>query len=56
MNLNYHNLDDKEQPPPVAYNLVYAPGWVTDGGWNVWSSWRGYGHFVLVRAASYPGG
>jgi hypothetical protein len=50
---NYHNLDRDQVPPPVAYHLIYEPGWVTTSGpgvWNVWSSWRGYGHFRLIPA------
>jgi hypothetical protein len=50
LDLNYQNLDRDERPPPVAYHLIYEPGWVAGGAWNVWSSWRGYGHLRLVRA------
>jgi hypothetical protein len=49
LNLNYQHLDRDQAPPHVSYHLVYLPGWVT-GGWNVWSSWRGYGHFELRRS------
>ncbi len=48
LNLNYYNLDTAKAPP-AAYDLVYGSGWVhAPNTWNVWSSWKGYGHFTLV--------
>jgi hypothetical protein len=51
LDLNYHNLDTWDPPAPPQYHLVYEPGWTQDPfTWNVYSGWRGFGHFRLLNA------
>jgi len=49
LKLNYRQLDRDVGPPIAQYRLVWEPGWVADPDtYDVYSSWRGFGHFRLL--------
>jgi hypothetical protein len=49
---NYHRLDRSQRPRRLAYRLLYEPGPASGpDSWQVWSPWKGVGHFRLARVS-----